>query len=119
MPNRIDPLVNIIVLHWKNYRSTQLALTSIKKLTYLNYKVILVVNFSNDGCVERLEIEFPDVHVLRNSQNLGFSRGCNKGILYACQQGVEYILLANNDVELEPGSLTAAVAAAEHDLSVG
>jgi len=107
------------VLHWKNYARTRGALNSVASISYPNYRGLVVDNFSNDGSVERLQAEFPAHAFLRNESNLGFSRGCNPAIRAAYSAGAEYILLLNNDVEVETGFLEPAVTAAEQDRRIG
>lgn len=64
-------------------------------------KVLLVDNASprNREAVGAIESEFPDVRVLRLDRNYGFAGGMNRGVAAA---DTEYVLLLNNDVELEP-----------------
>jgi GT2 family glycosyltransferase len=113
------PLVAIVVLHWRNYQRTRAALESLQSLSYPNYRVFLVDNYSDDGSLEKLENEFPMCAVVRNQANLGFSRGCNEGIRRAHSTGAAYVLLLNNDMEVEPGFLEPAIASAEKDQRVG
>src|SRR5207253_1415253 len=75
-----QPLVIVVILHWKNYDRTRAALKSLQRISYPNYRVTVVDNFSNDGSIENLEAEFPGSTFLQNESNLGFSRGCNPGI---------------------------------------
>lgn len=114
-----QPLVTVVVLHWKNYERTRAALKSLEGISYPNYRVAVIDNFSNDGSIEKLEAEFPDYTFLRNDSNLGFSRGCNVGIRSAYEGGANYVLLLNNDMEVDPGFLDPAIAAAENDRDVG
>jgi hypothetical protein len=108
-----------VVLHWRNYQRTRAALRSLETLSYPNYRVLLVDNFSNDGSAEKLETEFPHHIFQRNQSNLGFSRGCNEGIRAAYSGGAAYVLLLNNDMEVEPGFLEPAIAVAETNPQVG
>lgn len=119
MTDRSQPLVYIIVLHWRNYERTCGALRSLDNVSYQNYRVIVVDNFSNDGSIEKLEAEFPACEFLRNESNLGFARGCNRGIRTAYAGAADYVLLLNNDMEVEPTFLDAAIAAAAKHESVG
>src|SRR5256714_2389859 len=116
---KTSPLVYIVVLHWRNYARTRGALESLAKISYPNYRVLVVDNFSNDGSVEQLQTEFPAHMFLGNESNLGFSRGCNPGICAAYSAGADYVLLLNNDMEVEPGFLEPAVAAADEDRQIG
>ena len=116
---KANPLVYIVVLHWRNYSRTREALRSVAMISYPNYRVLIVDNFSNDGSVEKLQTEFPAHTFLRNDSNLGFSRGCNPGISAAYSAGADYVLLLNNDMEVEAVFLEPAVAAAEQDRQIG
>ncbi|WP_306534118.1 glycosyltransferase family 2 protein [Geobacter sp.] len=113
------PSVYIIILHWKAYYDTHTCLLSLKTITYPNYQVIVVDNFSNDGSAEKLRDEFPEHVFVFNKGNLGFSCGCNAGMRAAYDLGADYVLLLNNDMKVESGFLEPAVAEAEKSPAVG
>lgn len=113
------PSVYIIILHWKAYYDTRTCLLSLKNITYPNYRVLVVDNFSNDGSAEKLKDEFPEHIFVFNKGNLGFSCGCNAGLREAYRLGANYVLLLNNDMKVELGFLELAVAEAENDSLVG
>lgn len=119
MSKSTHPFVHIVVLHWRNYSSTLRALKSLEAISYPQYRILVVDNFSADGSIEQLQAEFPACRFLHNSENLGFSRGCNRGIHQAYAEGADYVLLLNNDMEVEPDFLEAAIAIAEQDSLVG
>lgn len=70
--------------------------------------VVVIDNGSADGSVAELEAFAPGVRVLRNGCNAGFARAVNRG-LREC--GSEFVLLLNNDAQLEEGALEAFAAA--------
>jgi hypothetical protein len=107
------------VLHWKNYQRTRNALRSLAQISYPNYRALIVDNDSEDGSVEQLQSEFPEHSFVRNEANLGFGRGCNRGIRQAYADGADYVLLLNNDMEVAPGFLEPAVEMAESAAHVG
>ncbi len=72
----------------------------------LNTEIILVDNASADGTVEMLRAEFPDVRVIANTENAGFTRGNNQALAVA--QG-RYLFLLNPDTELRPGALQTLI----------
>lgn len=60
-------------------------------------EIIVVENGSNDGSLEFLQANFPDVQLVVNSKNLGFAGGVNSGICEAMEIGYEFVALFNND----------------------
>lgn len=69
----------------------------IKNSDNLN-KIIVVDNGSTDGTVVWLEKEYPDVVIVKNTENLGFTKPINQGVAVS---KAEYIILLNNDVRPE------------------
>ena len=63
----------------------------------VEYEVIVVDDFSTDDSVVWLRSNYPEITVLVNSANLGFSLTCNRGINVAKK---ELVLLLNSDVSL-------------------
>jgi GT2 family glycosyltransferase len=63
------------------------------------YEVIVVDDASTDDSVAFLKEHYPQIKVLVNAQNSGFSYTCNQGIAAAQH---ELILLLNSDVKLTP-----------------
>lgn len=64
------------------------------------YEVIIVDDASKDDSVDFLRKKFPEMVLITNPENKGFSYSCNRGI-EAAQN--ELILLLNSDVKLTPG----------------
>lgn len=60
------------------------------------YEIIVVDNNSQDGTVESITQEYPDVLTIQNSANLGFSKACNLG---AAKARGRYLLFLNSDTE--------------------
>lgn len=61
---------------------------------------VVVDNASTDGSAAAVEKEFPNVHLLRLSDNLGFGKANNEGLPLTDS---EFVLLMNPDVMVEPG----------------
>lgn len=76
-------------------------------------QVIVVDNGSTDGSLEAVRARFGGAaRVHSTGENLGFTGGVNQGIRLALQAGAAWVLLVNNDTEVDPGMLPALLAAA-------
>ena len=76
-------------------------------------ELIVVDNASKDGSLEYTREHFPEARVLAMDQNYGFARAVNEGIRAATRP---YVILLNNDTEVEPGFTDALVGALEADV---
>jgi GT2 family glycosyltransferase len=75
-------------------------------------QIIVVDNGSIDGAIENLLGAVNGLTVLRNRCNAGFARAANQGICRAsaAPSSAEFILLLNNDAQLDSGALEAFAA---------
>ncbi|MFC1623901.1 glycosyltransferase family 2 protein [Candidatus Omnitrophota bacterium] len=109
-------LVAIIIVNWNSSGYIEKCLDSVKNQTYPYIEVIVVDNNSTDGSLEYIMRTLPDVKIIKNSKNVGFSKAHNAGI--GLSNG-EYILPLNFDVFLEPNFIRAMVEVMESDSSIG
>jgi len=114
--NSKNPLLSIIILNYNGGVYTERCLSAIKNLTYPNYEVILVDNASTDRSEKIANEVFSELKLIKNRKNLGYAGGNNVGIEAA--KG-EYILLLNNDTEVEPDFLEPLVEAFMQDARIG
>ena len=82
----------------------------------LSAQVIAVDNDSADGSAAMVRAEFPDVHLIENPSNLGFSKANNAGLRASSSP---YVLLLNSDARLCPGALRTMVSFMETRPDVG
>jgi hypothetical protein len=75
-------------------------------------RVLVVDDGDNAPSLQRAETAFPQIEILRNERNLGFTGSCNRG-LDATQ--TRYAILLNDDTRVEPNWLGPLVAMAESD----
>lgn len=68
----------------------------------LEIEIIVVDNDSTDGSLDTLDTS-PQVTIIRNSQNLGFSGGCNVGVKAASADNLFFL---NPDCTFLPGTIT-------------
>jgi GT2 family glycosyltransferase len=115
-PNGIQrryPKVFIVVLTWNRVDAVIACMLSMNALQYSNFEVIVVDNNSQDGTAERLREIFPDLTVIVNDRNLGYTGGNNVGIRHALEHGADYVLLLNNDSMPAPNLIDELIRIAE------
>ncbi len=87
--------LSVIIVNYNVKEFLQNLLHSIaKSVGDINYEVIIVDNASDDGSVEFISEKFPEVRLIVNKKNLGFSRANNIGLNAASGK---YLLLLNPD----------------------
>ncbi len=102
----------IVVLNWNGREDTLACLRSLATLEGEPPRVVVADNGSTDGAVDAIRAEFPDVDIVENGANLGFSGGNNAGIRHALERGAAWVVLLNNDATLDPGAIDALRTAA-------
>ena len=96
-----QPLVSIVTLNWNTTDVTCEFLKSINEHgTYKNLEVIVVDNGSREDPSEKLYSIYPQLKLIKNPVNLGFTGGNNVGIKEATG---DYLFIVNNDTEFTPG----------------
>ncbi|MCU0641420.1 MAG: glycosyltransferase family 2 protein [Candidatus Margulisbacteria bacterium] len=110
-------LVGVVILHWNGAADTIECLASLSLVNDVDLKIIVVDNGSTDGSAAQIKERFGDrVDLLLLPQNLGFARGNNAGIRYACEQArPEYLIVMNNDVTVTPDFARPLLAALASD----
>lgn len=109
-------LVSIITINYKNSAVTNQLIASLKQLTWQWIEIIIVDNGSDPKEVELLDLSLANTKLIRSEENLGFAGGNNLGIKEA--KG-KYILLLNNDTEVEKSFIEPMVKRLENSPSIG
>lgn len=85
----------MLFTNWNVRDLLRQAIVSLREKTVgVTYEIIVVDDGSTDGSVEMLRREFPEVTLLVNEKNLGFSKANNRGVTVA--RG-KYVFLLNTD----------------------
>ena len=113
------PKVSIVVLNYNGKDDLRKCLLSLFRLDYSNFEVIVVDNNSTDGSLEEARQHFPRVVFIKNAENLGFSVGNNVGIRYVLEKMTDFVLLLNNDTEVEKSFLTKMIKVANLNPQAG
>lgn len=97
----MEPKIGIVIVNYNAEKYQNDSIKSIKQMEYSNYEIIVVDNNSTDNSIKLLREEFPEVTIIEAGDNLGVAAGNNMGIKHAIRNGAEYILLLNNDIEMD------------------
>ena len=111
--------VCVVILNWNGCADTLACLESVAQLRGADHRVIVVDNGSTDGSVAAIRQQHPEVDLIETGKNLGFAGGNNVGIRRALESGADFLLLLNNDTEVDPGLLDAFLAAAKQRPDAG
>ncbi len=97
-----SPKVSVIIPLFNHFETTYRCLQSILKNTIeIDFEVILIDDYSTEKVFDFAE-KIKGVSIIRNTENLGFLRSCNKA---AAEAKGEYICFLNNDTEPHEGWL--------------
>lgn len=110
--------VFVIILNWNGREVLGPCLDSLMRVTDPPLEITVVDNGSTDSSQEIVRKDFPGVELIENGENLLFAAGNNVGIEEVLKKGAEFILLLNNDTEVDP-SFAAEMLAAFDDPAVG
>jgi GT2 family glycosyltransferase len=110
------PLISVIIVNYNGKNFLSDCLISIFRQTYFPFEVIMVDNASDDGSVEYVHQNFPEVKIATQSTNRGFAGGTNAGILRAAG---EFILTLNNDTIIASNFIDELAKTMQSDPSVG
>ncbi len=109
--------ISVVIVNW-NTRVLLLDCVEslIEQTRASTLEIIVVDNASQDGSIEALIKQFPQVVLIRNSENLGFSKANNQGLRIGRGR---YLCLVNSDVKALDGVLDKLRAYMENQPEVG
>jgi GT2 family glycosyltransferase len=110
------PLVSIVTINYNQLAVTCQLLDSLQKITYPNFEIFVVDNASPNDYPSILKDKYPEVNLILSNENLGFAGGNNLAIRQA--KG-KYLLLLNNDTEVDPAFLEPLVDKCETNPGIG
>jgi len=119
-----------LIVNWNVRDQLRACLRSLQQHppTCHDQQIVVVDNASDDGSADMVRREFPNVHLLANRHNRGFTGGNNDGLRYIAQMifntspaapSARFVLLLNPDAEVTSGALDALLEYAEAHPRVG
>lgn len=95
--------VSVIIVNYNGVEDTRRCVTSVMRYSPQS-EIIVVDNYSSDNSGEILSREFPNIVLVKLTENRGYGHGCNKGAKNA--RG-KHLFFLNNDAYLTEDSITA------------
>jgi len=116
--------VVISIVSWNHAKYLTDALRSIRAQTYPDISVVVVDNGSTDETSNLVRENFPEVGMLRNTRNLGFSRAHNQAIEYARANHAKndediFVLVMNPDIILKEDFIANLLDRVAHRTDIG
>lgn len=91
----------VIIVTYKGRRWYDQCFASLRQST-IPVQTIVVDNASNDGTVDYIKENYPEIHLIESKENLGFGKANNMAMRYALDHGCDYVFLLNQDAWVEP-----------------
>jgi len=113
---RGEPQVSIVVPVYGNWDVTERCLEAVTLCDPDVAAELIVIDDASPDETPRALARLSGVNVVRNAENVGFVRGCNRGAAIA--RG-PYLFFLNNDTELYPGAIAALLRRIESDERIG
>lgn len=107
---------SIIIVNYNAEEKLLRCLDSVLNSSHPDCEVIVMDNHSSDGIADMIEIDIPQVKLIRSLTNLGFGAGNN---LAALRARGKYLIFLNPDTLVEQGWLEALLAPFDADARVG
>ncbi|PXY37321.1 N-acetylglucosaminyl-diphospho-decaprenol L-rhamnosyltransferase [Prauserella flavalba] len=103
--------VAVVTVTYSPGETLERFLDTLAKATDRDVRVVLADNGSVDGAPEKAA-ERENVHLLRTGENLGYGTAVNRGVA-ELDDSVGWVVIANPDLEWDPGSLDALLEVAK------
>jgi len=109
--------VSVVIVNYNVRDFLKNALLSLRRsLEGLQAEIFVVDNASDDGSVDMMRADFPDVHLIANSVNAGFAKANNQALTLSTGR---YLLLLNPDTLIQEDTIRTLIRFFEEHADAG
>jgi len=101
------PAVGVVLVNWNGAGYTLQCIESLLAGSVKPDRIVVVDNASRDHSPELIAEKFPEIDLIRNQENVGFTGANNIGISRLMAAGCEYVWILNNDTTVDAECLSA------------
>ena len=105
----------VVILNWNGKKFLEQFLPYVIKHSSSDAEVIVADNASNDDSVEFLKNNYPEIQIINNNENGGFSKGYNEAL---SKIDAEYYVLLNSDIEVTENWIKPIIDLMDSDKSI-
>ena len=86
----------VVIVTYKGKQWYDKCFQSLREST-IPVQIVVVDNTPGDEDAKYIKTHFPEVHLIKMNENLGFGKANNLGMRYALDNGCDYVFLLNQD----------------------
>ena len=107
--------IAIVILNWNGRKYLEKFLPSVLASISSNTTIVVADNGSTDDSISFLETKYPEIRIIRFTENYGFAKGYNEALK---QVKADYYVILNSDIEVQTGWLQPMFALLESDTAI-
>lgn len=111
--------VYVVTVNYNTAEDTTTFLHSLKRVKTPDFEIITIVVDNGSEKVYKLPEGLKNTTLIRSETNTGFSGGYNIGMKEALKNDADFILIVNNDTEMDPDMITNLLQVLESDPKIG
>jgi GT2 family glycosyltransferase len=111
-----QPALTVAIATYNGAQLLETVLASLERQTFTDFRTVVVDDASTDDTLAQLRDRWPAVETIVHPENRGVTAALNSCL--AAGAGSEFVLLLNNDVELDPRCIEELLAAMRDDPAV-
>lgn len=105
----------VVILNWNGRKFLEKFLPSVITFSKDDAEIIIADNASSDDSLEFMQKAYPEIRIIKNAENGGFSKGYNDAL---SQIDADYYVLLNSDIEVTPHWIKPIITLMESDKSI-